>query len=166
MGERARRREVPVGRSVLAAVGFAAAVAVVAAVGGAAASGSGEVYAGLELPSWAPPAWLFGPVWTVLYAAIALAGWLVWRASGIAGARAFFAVYALQLVLNAAWTPLFFGAGLYAAALADIAVLAAAVAAATVLARGHSRGAVALLVPYLLWVVFAAALNLAILVAN
>ncbi|MFJ9554453.1 TspO/MBR family protein [Nocardiopsis sp. NPDC101807] len=160
-----RRRASP-GRSVLAAAGFAAALVAVAAVGGAAASGSGAVYAELELPAWAPPAWLFGPVWTALYVMIALAGWLVWRASGLAGASAFFAVYALQLVLNAAWTPLFFGAGLYFAALVDIAALAVAVAAAIALGRRHSTAAALLLVPYLLWVVFAAALNLAIAVAN
>jgi tryptophan-rich sensory protein len=166
MEETVERRRAPLGRSVLAAAGFAAAVAVVAAVGGVAASGSGAVYAGLELPAWAPPAWLFGPVWTALYVVIALAGWLVWRASGLPGAPAFFTVYALQLVLNAAWTPLFFGAGLYAAALADIAALAVAVAAAIALGRRHSTAAALMLVPYLLWVLFAAALNLAIAVAN
>ena len=166
MDETVERHPASAGRSVLAAAGFAAAVIAVAAVGGIAASGSGAVYASLELPAWAPPAWLFGPVWTVLYVAVALAGWLVWRASGLAGAPAFFAVYALQLVLNAAWTPLFFGAGLYGAAFADIVALAAAVAAAAVLGRRHSLTATVLLVPYLLWVVFAAALNLAIVAAN
>jgi len=166
MDETVERRPASAGRSLLAAAGFAAAVIAVAAVGGAAASGSGEVYAGLELPPWAPPAWLFGPVWTVLYAAVALAGWLVWRASGLRGAPAFFAAYALQLLLNAAWTPLFFGAGLYVAAFVDIAALAVAVAAAVVLGRRHSLAAAVALAPYLLWVVFAAALNLAILTAN
>ncbi len=152
-------------RSLLAAAGFSVAVLATALVGGVAAAGSGGVYARLELPAWAPPAWLFSPVWITLYVCVAVAGWLVWRAAA-EGTAAFLAFYALQLVLNAAWTPLFFGAALYGIALADIVLLAVAVAVTLVLARRHSGVAALLLAPYLVWVVFAAALNAAIWAAN
>ncbi|WP_017586875.1 TspO/MBR family protein [Nocardiopsis ganjiahuensis] len=152
-------------RSLPAAAGFAAAVLATALVGGVAAAGSGGVYARLDLPAWAPPAWLFSPVWIALYVCVAVAGWLVWRAAE-EGVAAFLAVYALQLLLNAAWTPLFFGAALYGAALVDIVLLAAAVAVTLLLALRHSRAAALLLAPYLAWVVFAAALNAAIWAAN
>ena len=69
----------------------------------------GEWYERLNKPSWRPPNRLFAPVWTVLYVMIAVSGWLVWREVGFAGAALPLTVYALQLVLNAAWTPLFFG---------------------------------------------------------
>ena len=103
---------------------------------------------------------------TALVGGAAAAGWLVWRASGIQGAGAFLTVYAVQLALNAAWTPLFFGAGLYGAALIDIVLLAVAVAVTIVLAWRHSRTAALLLAPYLAWVAFAGALNAAIWAAN
>ncbi|GHC86392.1 hypothetical protein GCM10007079_29680 [Nocardiopsis terrae] len=153
-------------RSLLAAVCFAAAVLATALVGGLAAAGSAGVYTDLELPAWAPPAWLFSPVWIALYVLVAVAGWLVWRAAGTRGAASFLAVYAVQLVLNAAWTPLFFGAALYGVALADIALLTAAVAATLLLALRHSRAAALLFAPYLAWVAFATALNAAIWAAN
>lgn len=159
-------RSVPVGRALLAAAVFAAAVLLAAVAGGLGASGSGSTYQSLELPVWAPPSWLFGPVWTALYVLIAFAGWLVWRSSGLSGATAFYVLYVLQLVLNAAWTPLFFGAGLYGAALIDLALLTVIVAATAVLALRHSRLAAVLLVPYSLWVGFATALNLAVWAAN
>lgn len=153
-------------RSLLAAAGFTAAVLATALVGGAAAAGSGDVYARLELPSWAPPAWLFSPVWIALYVLIAVAGWLVWRAAGIQGAAAFLGVYVLQLLLNAAWTPLFFGAEFYGLALVDIVFLVVATAVTLLLAWRHSRVAALLFAPYLAWVAFAAALNAAIWTAN
>lgn len=154
------------GRSVVAAICFAVAVLATALVGGLAAAGSGGVYAELEVPTWAPPSWLFSPVWTALYVLIAVAGWLVWRAAGLAGAKTFFVVYVLQLVLNALWTPLFFALGLYGAALIEIVFLDAAVAATIVLAWRHSRLAALLLVPYLAWSLFATALNTAIWLLN
>lgn len=164
--ENTERRTPGPRRSLGAALCFAAAVLATALVGATAAADSGAVYAGLDLPVWAPHAWLFGPVWTVLYVLIAVAGWLVWRAAGIQGAVVFLGVYVLQLLLNAAWTPLFFGAGLYGLALVDILLLVVAVAGTLFLARPHSRTAALLLVPYLLWVAFAAALNAAIWLAN
>ncbi|GAB2796265.1 TspO/MBR family protein [Amycolatopsis magusensis] len=147
----------------LVLAGFIAAVAVVAVAGALASTDAPAVYASLNLPAWAPPAWLFGPVWTVLYLAIAVSGWLYWRAGGD---RRGFTVYGVNLVLNLAWTPLFFGAGAYGVALADIALLDAAVVATILLFRRRSPLAAWLQVPYLAWVLFATALNTAIVVLN
>ena len=142
---------------------FLAAVAVVAAVGGLAAGSAGRTYAALELPPFAPPSWLFGPVWTVLYVMIAVAGWLAWRSSGWSLALT---LWSAQLVLNLAWTPLFFAADLYVWALLDIVVLLGLVAWTAAAFRRTSGFAAALMVPYLLWVGFATALNAAIVVLN
>jgi tryptophan-rich sensory protein len=156
-----RTRPVP---SWLALVFFGAAVAVVAGLGGLAARGSGAEYAALATPAWAPPGWLFGPVWTVLYVLIAVSGWLVWRAGAAGRGRVgpALAAYAGQLVLNAAWTPLFFGAGEYGLAFAEIVLLWVAIGVTWWLFRRHSRPAAWLLVPYWAWVTFAAALNFAV----
>ncbi|WP_336205282.1 TspO/MBR family protein [Nonomuraea sp. LPB2021202275-12-8] len=138
---------------------FVAAVAAVAVVGSLAATDSGAEYLALERPAWAPPRWLFGPAWTVLYLLIALSGWLVWLARGWSPA---FTVYAVQLALNAVWTPLFFAAGQYGLAFAEIVILWAAIVANIVVFWRVRRAAALLLVPYLLWVTYAAALNYAI----
>ncbi|WP_031158762.1 TspO/MBR family protein [Streptosporangium roseum] len=138
---------------------FAVALVLVAVVGSLSAVNAGGEYLALERPPWAPPQWLFGPAWTVLYIMIAVSGWLAWSARGWTPALG---VYAAQLVLNAAWTPLFFGAGRYGLAFAEIVVLWAAIAATIVLFRRISRVAAWLLVPYLLWVTYAASLNFAI----
>jgi tryptophan-rich sensory protein len=142
-----------------ALLGFALAVAAAAAIGGLGVSGTAAEYQQLRQPAWAPPSSLFGPVWTVLYAMIALAGWLVWQRTGFGLALR---VYTAQLLLNAAWTPLFFGAGRYGLAFADICLLWLAVGATIVLFRRAHHWAAWLLVPYWLWVTYAAALNLAI----
>lgn len=145
-------------------IGFLAVVAVIAAVGSLAASSSQEVYLGLDRPAWVPPAWLFGPVWTVLYVMIAFAGWQAYRAAGsLRAAPGAFAAYGANLLLNALWTPLFFAAGATGLALADIVVLDLAVVATIVLFARLNRIAAALLVPYLGWILFASALNLALL---
>ncbi|WP_372660475.1 TspO/MBR family protein [Amycolatopsis kentuckyensis] len=147
----------------LALAGFVAAVAVVAAVGSLAATQSRAVYSGLDQPPWAPPSWLFGPVWTVLYVLIAVSGWLFWRTGA---PRREFAWYAAGLVLNAAWTPLFFAAGAYTLALVEIVVLDVAIAATALVFRRRSTAAAALQLPYLAWTLFATALNAAIVVLN
>jgi tryptophan-rich sensory protein len=144
----------------LALAGFGGAVVVVAGVGGWASASAATQYAGYVQPSWAPPAWLFGPVWTVLYALIALSGWVVWRRAGwVPRAHG---VYALQLVLNMLWSPLFFGARQFGLAFAEILLLLASIAVTTVLFARISRFAALLLMPYLAWVTFASALNFAI----
>lgn len=142
---------------VLAAFGLAVAVA--AGIGGLGVAGTAAEYDGLRQPAWAPPSWLFGPVWTVLYAMIAVAGWLAWRRAGFTLPLW---LYAAQLVLNAIWTPLFFGAGRYGLAFADIAVLWVAIIATVAAFWRVSRPAALMMLPYLAWVTYAAALNLAI----
>lgn len=134
-----------------------------AAVGAAASVQAGSFYAALTRPDWAPPAGWFGPVWSVLYAAMGVASWLVWRtAGGIGPARGALGLFVLQLMLNALWSWLFFGWHLGAAAMADIAVLWIAIVC-TVVAFWRIRPlAGALLLPYLAWVSFAAALNWAV----
>lgn len=150
-------------RTVLVCVGFFLVVFAAAGVGGL-ASGSGvrDWYPTLAKPAWTPPAWLFGPVWTVLYACIAVAGFLAWRKAGFAGARGTFLLFGVQLVLNAAWSWLFFGLRQPGLAFVEIVVLWAAIAATTVALFRVTMPAGVLFVPYLLWVTFAAALNLAI----
>ena len=106
-------------------VPFLVAVAAVAGVGGLAAAGSQATYGALELPPYAPPSWLFGPVWSVLYVMIGVAGWLLWRAGG--WDRVMW-LWVAQLLLNLAWTPLFFAADLYTVALVEILALGASVA--------------------------------------
>lgn len=138
---------------------FGACVAAAALVGVLAVSGTRAEYESLQQPAWAPPSWLFGPVWTALYAMIAVAGWLVWRRTGFTAATG---LYAAQLVANAVWTPLFFGAGAYGWALVDIVVLWLLIAATVALFWRVHRVAAALLIPYLVWVTYAAALNGAI----
>ncbi len=119
-------------------------------------------YEALRKPGWTPPAAAFGPVWTVLYIAMGVAAWLVWRERGFAGAAAPLALFAAQLALNLAWTAIFFGLRAPGAAFAEIVILWALILA-TVIAFWRVRPlAGALLLPYLLWVTYAAALNLAI----
>lgn len=122
----------------------------------------GEWYEKLDKPSWRPPNSVFGPVWTLLYLMIALSGWLVWREAGFAGAALPLAIYGLQLVLNAAWTPLFFGLHRPDLAFLDIVLVWLSVAATLLLFYPIHAGAALLLLPYLLWVGFAGTLNFSI----
>ena len=142
-----------------------AAFLVLCIVGGAAsglASPPGEWYASLAKPSWNPPNWIFGPVWTVLYAMIGVAGWRLWtRRAASAGMRALQA-FAAQLALNFAWTPAFFGLQRPGLALAVIVALLGAIAATIALSWRTDRVAAVLLMPYMAWVSFATALNAAI----
>jgi tryptophan-rich sensory protein len=123
----------------------------------------GSWYESLAKPTWNPPNWVFGPAWTVLYIAIAVAGWLVWRAPAARGARL---LWCGQLVLNAAWSWLFFGLHRADLALADIAVMLLLILAFVVVCWRPNRRAALLFVPYALWVGFALSLNLAIVVLN
>ncbi|GAA3547510.1 tryptophan-rich sensory protein [Nocardioides daeguensis] len=139
---------------------FAAAVALVAVLGALAASGSAQTYRALDLPPYAPPSWVFGPVWTVLYVLIAVAGWLAWR---VGAGRSGLVAWGVQLLLNLAWTPLFFAADRYGWALVDIVALLGAIVVTMVVFARSSRAAAWLLAPYLAWVAFATALNAGIL---
>jgi translocator protein len=122
----------------------------------------GAWYAALNKPPWTPPSWLFGPVWTVLYATMGVAAWLVWERAGFRGARVALALFGAQLVLNAAWSWLFFGLQRPGLAAAGILVLLAAIVATCVAFWRVRPAAGLLLLPYSGWVGFAAALNLAI----
>lgn len=126
----------------------------------------GEWYAGLAKPSWNPPNWVFGPVWTLLYFCIGLSGWLVWRQAGWRAAAPAFVVYGLQLVLNAAWSWLFFGLHMPGLAFIEIVVLWLSILATAVMFSRKSSSAALLLLPYLCWVGFAGALNLALWLLN
>ena len=146
-------------RTWLALLGFGVAVVVAAGLGVLGVSDTSGEYASLRQPAWAPPSWLFGPVWTVLYGMIAVAGWLVWRRVGFGPALW---AWTAQLALNAIWTPIFFGAGRHGLAFLDIALLWLLIGLTVTLFRRVSRPAVLLMLPYWAWVTFAAALNLAI----
>lgn len=145
-----------------------AAVFVVAAIGGlATSSGLRAWYDELDKAPWNPPAWVFGLAWTVLYVLMAVAAWLVAR-SGLdeRAVRIALGLYVAQLALNLAWSWLFVAARSPGWALVDIAVLAVLVAATMVVFWRVEPVAGWLLVPYLVWVVFAASLNAWIVLRN
>jgi len=117
-------------------------------------------YPTLRKPAWTPPAWLFGPVWTALYAAMGVAAGRVWTRAE--GSRRALALFAVQLALNAGWSWVFFGLRRPGLAFAEIVALILMALATALAFRRHSRLAFALLLPYLAWLIFAAALNFAI----
>lgn len=119
-------------------------------------------YADLAKPSWTPPDWVFGPVWSILYFSMAIAAWLVWRQAGLASSAVPMALFGVQLLLNGLWSWLFFGLHSPRAAAIDVVLLWIAIAATTVAFWRQSTVAGMLFVPYLAWVSFASVLNLAI----
>jgi len=116
----------------------------------------GGWYAGISKPAFNPPAWFFGPVWTVLYVLIAVAGWRVWQRDHLGWAMK---VWWAQLVLNFLWTPVFFGAHQIGLALVVILLMLAAILAFIAAAWRLDRVAAWLFVPYAAWVAFASVLN-------
>jgi tryptophan-rich sensory protein len=122
----------------------------------------GEWYASIKKPSWNPPNWVFGPVWTILYAMMAASAWLVWKRGGFLEQRRPLVVFLLQLALNAAWTPLFFGLHWMGVATVEILLLWVAILATILAFRRASPVAAWLLAPYLAWVTFASSLNFAL----
>ena len=143
----------------LGLLGWLAATFAAGSVGAIASVRAASFYAQLSQPSWAPPAWLFGPVWSVLYILMALAAWLVWRKHGFSGASTGLRLFAIQLVANALWTWLFFTLHLGALSLAEIVLLWLLIAATIFAFWPLQRPAALLLVPYLAWVSFASALT-------
>jgi tryptophan-rich sensory protein len=132
----------------------------IAAASFAARHSPGGWYASLQKPAWNPSDWLFAPIWGLLYVAMATAAWRVWRSPRPPnGALLLFAV---QLVLNAIWSWIFFGMQRPGLAFVEICVLLLGVAATTWLFARADRIAGFLMLPYLAWVAFAAALNHAI----
>lgn len=132
-----------------------------AAVGAVASVNAGDFYRQLVRPDWAPPAWLFSPVWTTLYILMAVAAWLVWRAHGIRGARTALLLFLVQLAVNALWSWLFFVWRQGAAAFAEALLLWILIACMILAFRRLHRLAAVLLLPYLAWVGFACALSFA-----
>jgi tryptophan-rich sensory protein len=145
--------------------GWLASVALLAAVASAATAGSlflpGPWYQALRKPAWTPPNRVFPVAWTLLYAMMALAAWLV-ADSGAPDAVPALALWCWQLVLNAVWSPVFFGLRRIRAGLVVIAVVWLALALTTWAFFQVSTTAGLLLLPYLAWVSYATALNLAI----
>lgn len=119
-------------------------------------------YAALAKPAWNPPNWVFGPVWTLLYGMMAVAAWLVWQRGGWRAQRRPLGLYLLQWLLNAAWTPLFFGLHRPDLAFVAIVALLAAIMATIAVFLRIRPAAGLLLAPYALWVAFAALLNFSI----
>jgi tryptophan-rich sensory protein len=116
-------------------------------------------YAALTKPPLNPPNWIFGPVWTTLYVFMAISVWLIWRRRGEVRIGIALTLFAIQLVLNSLWTPLFFGAHQPLAALLDLVLLWLVIVATIVRFWPISRVAALLLAPYLAWVSFAGYLN-------
>jgi len=129
------------------------------AIGAVASMQARSFYALLIQPSWSPPAWLFGPVWTTLYTLMAISAWLVWRDGGFRSRKLAFSLFLLQLVFNALWSWVFFAWQLGAAALLNVIILWLLIAATLVSFWRVNPLAGSLLIPYLLWVGFAAVLN-------
>ncbi len=146
---------------VVALLGFLFVVGAAAIFGSLATIDAADQYALLDQPSWAPPGWLFGPVWTLLYAAIAVAAW---RVHGIVGSLRApeMAWFGAQLLFNAVWSPLFFAFQLRGFALAWIIALDVLVAVTLWRFWRQDRVAGILFVPYLAWVLFATGLNAAV----
>lgn len=158
VAEPARRRPTP---WIALAISLGAVV-IASTLGGLASATSAEDYQRLQQPSWAPPSWVFGPVWTVLYTMMAVAAWLVWRSGPWSQTRPALTAYGVQLVLNAAWTPLFFGLGWRGIAFAELSALWLILVGTVVLFFRRSAVAGWLLIPYLAWSTFALCLNFAV----
>jgi tryptophan-rich sensory protein len=130
-----------------------------AAIGGVATANAGDFYQRLEQPAWAPPESVFGPVWSILYALMGIAAWLVWRERQVKAARLALWLFVVQHVFNALWSWLFFAWHFGALSFAEIVVLWFLILATLALFWRVRSVAGLLLVPYLLWVAYAAALN-------
>jgi tryptophan-rich sensory protein len=147
--------------SLLAFIGACAAVAMTGVF-----FKPGNWYEGLRKPPWRPPNWLFGPAWTVLYAMIAVSGWWVWEAGEWPAVALPLGIYGLQLLLNAGWSPLFFGLRRPDLAFYALIGLWSSILATILAFYPVSPAAAWLLVPYLCWVTFAGALNRSIIRLN
>lgn len=152
----------PVLHQFLGLVCFLALSFATAGIGGIASMNAAEFYASLLRPDWAPPAALFGPVWSVLYTLMGIAGWLVWRERGTSGARTPLLLFVIQLGLNALWSWVFFAWHEGSLAFLEIASLWLLIGATAVSFYRVRPLAAVLLIPYFAWVGFATALTLAL----
>lgn len=149
-------------KDILGLAGWLVVSFAVSAIGAIASVEAKSFYGQLVQPAWAPPPWVFGPVWTTLFALMAISAWLVWRSGGFRGNRIALGLFLVQLAFNALWSWLFFAWHLGALAFAEVLLLWVLIAA-TLVSFWRSRPlAGALLVPYLVWVGFASALTYAV----
>lgn len=153
--------DVPVSRQIFGLLGWLAITSAAAAVGAVASADAAGFYQQLVRPAWAPPGWLFAPVWTVLYLLMAVAAWLVWRARGFRRAGLALSLFLVQLAANALWTWLFFVWHLGGLAFAEIIILWVLILGTLITFWRVRPVAGALLVPYLAWVTLASALTFA-----
>ena len=147
----------------LALIVFLVVCLAAAGIGGAVTTPKiGNWYATLAKPSWNPPNWIFGPVWSALYFCMAVAAWLVWRQGGFTGAKVPLTLFAVQLILNVLWSCIFFGLEMPGLAFVEVLFLWLAIAATMVTFWRISTVAGILFAPYLAWVSFASVLNFTI----
>lgn len=158
-----KRSDLGTGRDLLALALLVGICLGIGGLGGAVtASSVTEWYPTLNKPSFNPPNWVFGPVWTTLYAMMGIAAWRVWRSADRDSARGPLAVFALQLAVNLGWSIAFFGLRDPGLAVAVILVLDLLVLATALMFRRIDGLAALLLVPYLAWIAFATVLNVAV----
>jgi tryptophan-rich sensory protein len=150
---------IPAARQILGLAGWLLLCFSAAGIGAVASVNAAEFYGQLTRPDWAPPQWLFGPVWTALYALMAIAAWLVWRVHGFQRGRAALTLFIIQLAFNALWSWVFFVWRQGALAFFEVLLLWMLIAATANAIRKLNGLAAALLLPYLAWVTFAAALT-------
>jgi translocator protein len=146
----------------LGLLGSASVTFTAAALGALATADARTFYADLARPAWAPPGWLFGPVWSALYALMAVSAWLVWRERGFAGARIALVLFLVQLAANALWSWLFFAWRQGGLAFAEVLLLCALIVATIIAFHRVNRLAAVLLYPYLAWSLFASALTFSV----
>jgi len=118
-----------------------------------------EWYRGLKKPSWNPPDWAFGPIWTILYILMGISAWLVWEEGGVEAQLIPLSIFALQLILNVVWSAVFFYKRRIFGGLIEVLLLWAAILATIIAFWGPSVVAAVLLLPYIAWVSIASYLN-------
>jgi benzodiazapine receptor len=151
--------EIKKSKQIIGLIGWLIITFIAAAIGTAASAESGLFYQQISRPEWAPPAWLFAPVWTTLYILMGVSAWIVWRVDGFRSARIALSLFIIQLVLNAVWTWIFFVWRQGALAFAEILVLWAFILFTTIAFWRVRILAGILLLPYLAWVSFASVLT-------
>ncbi len=150
----------PRNHQVLALIGWLALC--ISAGSTAAFVSTGGWYENLYKPSWNPPSWVFGPVWSLLYVMMAVAAWLVWREGGWRRQKQCLTLFLVQWILNTLWTPIFFGMHRLDWAFAEILLLWLALVATIRCFWPVQKASGLLLLPYLAWISFAAVLNFTI----
>jgi translocator protein len=149
----------PISRQLAGLAGWLLLCFAAATIGAIASVEASTFYAQLSRPAWAPPAWLFAPVWTTLYAMMGISAWLVWRTRHPAAGKRALVLFILQLAANALWSWIFFAWHQGAVAFLEVILLWGLIVATVVSFWRISKPAGAMLFPYLAWVTFASALT-------